>query len=261
MGELKNKVILITGASRGIGLGIAKVCAREGAKVVVSSPNLENCKKVVKMLPGGEMVHCSLSLDVTLEQDLENGIAIILERYGKIDGLVNNAGIDFGKPLMETSTTDWNKVMDINLNSVFSLCQLIIPHFLKQGSGSIVNISSVHTHATYAGSGPYAATKGALNMLTKSFACEFGKHNIKVNCVAPGLVKTSIWEDLVKDFDGTEEECLDYWKKNIPSRKIIEPEEIGELVSFLLSERASCMNGSVIYADGGLTSQLIASTD
>lgn len=261
MKELKGKVILVTGADSGIGKGVAEVCAREGATVIVSSLDAGKSQKVVDMLPHDQRQHTSIKLDVSSNQDCKEGIAFIVQRYGKIDGLVNNAGIDFGRPFLETPLDEWNNVIQTNLSSIFTLSQLVLPHFIKQNTGAIVSISSVHTYATYQGSGPYAASKAAIDALGKSLACEFGRYNIRINCVAPGLVKTGIWKDLVSEFGGSEKDCLAFWRKQIPIQRIIEPIEIGEIVSFLLSERASCMNGSIVYADGGLTSQLITNKD
>lgn len=259
MDELQDKVILITGASRGIGKAISEVCAQRGAIVVVSSIEKEHTDFIARNLPGGLDRHSSVYLDVTNPQDRKQTYELILKKYKKLDGLVNNAGIDFNKPLFETTSTDWNNVMKVNLDPVFELSQLAIKQFLtQQGGGAIVNITSVHIRATYKGEGVYAAAKAALTSFSKSLACEFAKNNIQINCVAPGLVRTEIWKNHVKKA-GSEELALKEWKKNIPSGRIVEPEEIGETVSFLLSERAKSINGTTIFVDGGMTSQLIAS--
>ncbi len=258
MGELQDKVILVTGASRGIGRATCQVLAREGAKVVVSSIEPDEVKKVAVSLPGGvDERHLPLYLDVSSPTDRETGVAAALEHYGRLDGLVNNAGINFVKPFVDTSPDDWRHVMSVDLDSVYDLSHKAITQFLKQGGGSIVNVTSVHTKATYAGSAPYAAAKGAINMFAKGLAVEFSAQNIRVNCVAPGVVQTEIWNDMVADY-GSEEALREHWNKNVPMERIIQPQEIGELVSFLLSDRASAISGSVVYADGGLTSQLIS---
>ena len=257
MGELSDKVILVTGASRGIGLGISKVLAREGAQVIVSSIEIDQTQKVVEALPGGEKRHLSLYLDVTNCEDRAKAFDVVKERYGRLDGLVNNAGIYFGAPFMENTMADWKRVMAMDLDAVYDLCHRAIRLFLQQGGGSIVNITSVHTVATVTGAAAYAASKGAVNMLSKGLAVEFSGKNIRVNCVSPGLVRTEIWKKVVAEF-GNEQACLAYWNKNIPIQRIIEPQEIGEVVSFVLSDRASAICGSNIFVDGGITSQLIA---
>jgi len=260
MSELENKVVLVTGATRGIGEGIAQVLAREGARVVVSSIELERAHELATTLPGGAARHLGLRLDVTSEHDRAAAVAAVVGHYGRLDGLVNNAGINFVKPFEQTTMADWRKVMDFDLDSVFDLCQRAIGQFLRQPQpgGSIVNISTVHTLATIAGASAYAAAKGAINMLSKGLATEFSHRNVRVNCVAPGLVKTEIWKQIVEDFGGDEDACLAYWKKNIPLGNLITPQDIGEVVSFVLSDRARAMSGSVIYVDGGMTSQLVA---
>jgi len=258
MGELKNKIILVTGASRGIGKSIAQICAREGATIIASSRTLKANNDFIKSLPNQELDHSTLTLDVAKPEDIENAFKFILSKYGRLDGLVNNAGVDFTQPFLETSLNDWHRLLDINISSVFLLSQLAIKAMLKnKKGGAIVNISSVHTFATYSGSGPYAASKGAMKMLTKALTCEFAKETIRINTVSPGLTRTDIWEDHIK-LHGSEEEALKHWSKNIPSGKLVEPEEVGELTSFMLSDRAYSINGTEIYIDGGMTAQLIS---
>lgn len=258
MGELQDKVVLITGASRGIGKAIAEVCAREGAQVIASGIEPALTEALVQSFPGGAKRHLSLALDVTRPDARAAAMDQILSRYQRLDGLVNNAGIDFARPFLQTSPEDWHRVMAVDLEAVFALCQLAIRQFLTQGGGAIVNISSVHTLATYPGSGPYAAAKGGINLLTKSLTCEFASKGIRVNALAPGLVKTDIWQAHI-NAHGSEAAAYAYWRKNIPSGEVIDPREVGEMASFLLSDRTRNLNGAVIYLDGGLTSQLIAS--
>lgn len=259
MGELKNKIILVTGSSRGIGKSIAEVCAREGATIIASSRTLKANDDLIKSLPNQDLDHSALTLDVAKTEDIENAFDFILKKYGRLDGLVNNAGIDFSKPFLESTLKAWKRVMDININSVFLLSQFAIKAMLKnENGGAIVNISSVHTLATYSGSGPYAASKGAMKMLTKALTCEFAKKNIRINTVSPGLTRTDIWNDHIK-IHGSEEAALKHWSKNIPSGALVEPEEVGELTSFMLSDRACSINGAALYIDGGMTAQLIAS--
>ena len=262
MGEVKDKVIIVTGSSRGIGKAIVGVLAREGAKVVVSSIEIDLTDSIVETLEGGKDRHLSLYLDVTDYKSREDGIQAVLKRYGRIDGIVNNAGINFVKDFKDTTWEDWNKVLTMDLSAVFHLCKMVIEQMMKQGDGgSIVNISTNHTKATLTGSAPYAAAKGGINMFTKGIAIEYAKHGIRANCVAPGLIKTEMWKDIVADFGGDEEACLKYWKQNIPSGRIMEPKEIAEVVSFVMSDRSSGMVGSIIYVDGGTSSQLIAQRD
>lgn len=262
MGEVKDKVFLVTGASRGIGRGIIEVLAREGAKVVVSSIEKDYTDTLIGELDGGADKHLSLYLDVTDFQSRVDGVKAVIDHYGRIDGIVNNAGINFVKAFKDTTWEDWNKVINMDLSAVFHLCQMVIEQLMIQGEGgSIVNISTNHTKATLPMSSPYAAAKGGINMFTKGIAIEYAKHGIRANCVAPGLIKTEIWKEIVADFGGDEEACLNYWKQNIPSGRIMDPKEIGEVVSFVMSDRSSGMVGSIVYVDGGTSSQLIAQRD
>jgi len=258
MAELQDKVVLVTGGSRGIGRGTVEVLAREGAKVVVSSIEKDLTDEIAAALPGGSDRHLSQYMDITDFDSRVQGMAEIINRYGRIDGLVNNAGINFVKPFKDTTWEDWNKVINMDLSSVYHLCHMAIEEMMKHGSGSIVNISTNHTIATLPMSAPYAAAKGGLNMFTKGIGIEYAKHGIRANCVAPGLIRTEMWKDIVADFGGDEEACMAYWRQNIPLGRIMDPKEIGEVVSFVLSDRSSGMVGSIVYVDGGTSSQLTA---
>lgn len=257
-GEVQDKVILVTGATRGIGQASCEVLAREGAQVVVSSIEADRVDTVVAGLPGGPDRHLPLALDVSRDQDIKNAFDAIQKRYSRLDGLVNNAGVLIDKVFMDTTRADWDRLMEVDMNSIFVLSQKAIDLFLKQGGGAIVNITSIHTQATLAGAAPYAAAKGGIAMFTKGLAVEFGDKNIRVNCVAPGLVKTEMWKVVCAPYKD-EKTCLDHWTKNIPMKRIIQPEEVAEAVSFMLSDRAGAINGTTLYVDGGILSQLTAS--
>ncbi len=257
-GEVQDKVILVTGATRGIGQASCEVLAREGAQVVVSSIEADRVETVVVDLPGGRDKHLPLGLDVSREEDIHQAFDAIQKRYARLDGLVNNAGVLIDKMFMETTRADWDRLMEVDMNSIFVLSQKAIDLFLQQGGGAIVNITSIHTQATLGGAAPYAAAKGGIAMFTKGLAVEFGDKNIRVNCVAPGLVKTEMWKVVCAPYKD-EKTCLDHWTKNIPLKRIIQPEEIAETVCFMLSDRASAITGTTLYVDGGILSQLTAS--
>jgi NAD(P)-dependent dehydrogenase (short-subunit alcohol dehydrogenase family) len=252
---LENKTIVITGAGGGLGEGIARVCHREGANVVVCDIRGAQAERVAHSL--GERAR-GLYCDVRDPDDLERLVDAAIERFGRIDGLVNNAGANFVKPFLETTIEEWEEVLSVDLRAVFLLSQLVCRHMqTRPEGGSIVNISSVHSQAVLSGSGPYDAAKWGVVGLSKSIAVELAQNSIRVNCISPGLLNTNIWRDIQAAAPDAET-CRDYWNANIPIARVIEPTEIGELAAFLLSDRSACITGANIFADGGMTSQLIS---
>ncbi len=253
---LNDKTILITGGGGGLGEGIARVCHREGANVVVCDINGDQAQRVAESLGEGSL---GIFCDVRRQRDLETLISVTLHRFGRIDGLVNNAGSNFVKPFLETTVDEWEYVLSVDLRAVFLLTQMVCRQVLAQGTGgSVVNIASVHTHAVLPGSGPYDAAKWGMVGLSKSIAVELAHGGIRVNCISPGLLNTKIWRD-IQAAAPDPKLCKEYWNANIPIERVIEPTEIGELAAFLLSDRSRCITGANIFADGGMTSQLISS--
>jgi len=263
-GLLRNKVVIVTGAASGVGKGIAQVCHREGANVVIADIQTAKAESVAKELlnsrknadnkPSAISVYCDLRDDNNMKQLVDKTVS----SFGRVDGLVNNAGVNFVKPFLQTLPEDWDKVISVDLRAVFFLSQLVCKQVLAQkSSGSIVNISSVHSQAALPGAGPYDAAKWGVVGLSKSIAVELATEKIRVNCVSPGLINTEIWQDLQKAAPNPQQ-CLDYWNSNIPINRVIEPQEIGEITAFLLSERASSITGANIFADGGMTSLLVS---
>jgi NAD(P)-dependent dehydrogenase (short-subunit alcohol dehydrogenase family) len=200
-------------------------------------------------------MHCDVRQDKQLEQLVEKTV----EQFGRVDGLVNNAGISCIKPVLETTSGDWQNVLAVNLRAPFLLTQIVSRQMLRQqpAGGSIVNIASVHTHGALPGSVTYDAAKWGLVGATKSMAIDLAPHGIRINAVSPGLVATQIWEDVKAAAPGPRQ-CEEWLFSNIPINRPIEPAEIGELVAFLLSDRSQCIVGSNIFADGGMSSQLLS---
>ncbi|HRW04300.1 MAG TPA: SDR family oxidoreductase [Caldilineaceae bacterium] len=259
---LENKTIIITGAGGGIGEGIAQVAVREGANVVVADIRGAAAQQVAAAL--GNQAH-AVTCDVADDQQLAALVTAAAARFGRIDGLVNNAGINFAKPFLETTAADWDKVISIDLRATFFLTQLVCQQFLAQPPqstsqphpqrGSIVNIASVHSIAAFPGAGPYDAAKWGVVGLTKAVAIELATQGIRVNAVSPGLINTQIWRDYLAATPDPQA-TIDYWNSNIPMERVIEPEEIGEMVVFLLSDRAQAITGANMVVDGGITAQL-----
>lgn len=251
---LSDRVVIVTGAGGGLGAGIARVCGREGARVVVADVRGDAAAEVAGQIPGATAVECDLRSDEALD-DLVRGTVADL---GRIDGLVNNAGANFAKPFLETSEQDWEWIISLDLRAVFFLTQKVCRQMLAQGGGgSVVNISSVHSQSCLPGAGPYDAAKWGVVGMGKSMAVELAPQGIRVNAISPGLLNTQIWQDL-QSAAPSPQACLDYWKQNIPIERVIEPEEIGELAAFLLSARSASITGANIFADGGMTSQLVS---
>lgn len=253
---LDHKTVIITGAAGGLGEGIARVCHREGASVVIADLNAPAAESVAQSLSSRAL---AIPCDVRRETDLRRVVDQTAEKFGRVDGLVNNAGVNFVKAFLETTPEDWDGVINVDLRAVFILTQLVCRQMLKQtpAGGNIVNISSVHSYAAFPGSGPYDAAKWGVIGLSKSIAVELALKNIRVNAISPGLLNTQIWKD-IQDAAPNATACEDYWRANIPIARVIETAEIGELAAFLLSDRASCITGANVFADGGMTSQLVS---
>ena len=193
-----------------------------------------------------------------MADDLRRLCAATVARFGRIDGLVNNAGVDFVKPFVDVTEAEWDHVIDIDLKAAFFLTQFVARQMLAQQpvGGSIVQIASVHTLAAVAGAAPYDAAKHGMVGFSKAAAVELAEHGVRVNVVSPGLCRTTIWRDLVAAAP-SEAACLDYWRTQIPGGRLIEPEEIAAVAVFLLSDAAGAVTGANVVADLGMTSLLV----
>jgi NAD(P)-dependent dehydrogenase (short-subunit alcohol dehydrogenase family) len=256
MGLLDGKTVLVTGAGSGIGAGVARVCHREGASVAVSDVDAASVERVAESL-GSRAV--AVECDVRKADQLRRFVERAVAAFGRIDGLVNNAGINSIKPSLEITEAEWDNVLSINLRSAFLLTQLACRQMLSQDGpgGSIVNVASVHTAAALPASVAYDAAKWGMIGLTKCLAIELADRNLRFNAVSPGLVATKIWEE-VKDAAPSHAECEAYFRSNIPIGRPIDPEEVADLVAFLLSDRSRAIVGSNLFIDGGMSSQLLS---
>ncbi len=252
--RLKDKVAIVTGAGKGIGWGIAKVFSQEGAKVVVVDWDEGAGKKTAEEITqsGGEalFVHC----DVSNEEQVKGMIQKVVERFGRIDVLVNNAGVGVYKSVLDASSADWDHCLAVNLKGVFLCSKYAIPHMQAVGKGAIVNISSVHSHATVNGVAPYAASKGGITALTRNMAIDYGP-TIRVNAIAPGWVLTPLIQSIFNSYpDPVEQQRLVEQRQVM--KRIGRPEDIGYAAAFLASDEASFITGTQLFVDGGLTAQL-----
>ena len=241
--DLKSRVAIVTGASRGIGASIAKLLASCGAHVVVNyKVNEQMAADVVDDIisSGGSAEACCF--DITDEDLIAEAVKDIAARHGRIDILINNAGVSKDGLLLRAKAADFEKMMATNLKGSFFCSFHVARYMLKQKSGRIVNISSIVGLGGNAGQSIYATTKAGLIGMTKSLAKELGPKGILVNAVAPGLVET----DMIQDVD--QEQII----KNIALRRIGHPEEIAGVVAFLCSDLSSYITGQVVVIDGGL---------
>lgn len=245
MARFEDKVALVTGGSRGIGRGIVEALAREGAKVAfVYHSNKGAADEVVASLDGHD-VH-PIQCDVSDGEACAKVVDDVVEKYGRLDVLVNNAGIIRDKLLATMEPEDWSAVITTNLTSVYSFCHAAMRPMMSQRYGRIVNMSSVSAEFGNAGQTNYAASKGGIQGLTRCLATEVGRRNITVNAVAPGFISTDM-TTMVRDVAG------DKLKKAIPLRRYGEVEDIAHATLFLASDDASYITGQVITVDGGLT--------
>ena len=243
---LEGKTALITGGSRGIGKGIVKVLIDNGANVAFtyassSGPALELSEK----LNSNKTKCISYKSDASVYSDCEKLIQNVLNDFGNIDVLINNAGITKDNLLLRMSEEDYDKVMDVNMKSVFNMTKACQRTFLKNKKGSIINISSVVGLKGNAGQSNYAASKAAIIGFSKSIALELGSRNIRCNVIAPGFIKTEMTDKL-------SEEVIQSWNKNIPLKRPGESEDVANLCLFLASDLSNYITGQVINIDGGL---------
>jgi dehydrogenase/reductase SDR family member 4 len=245
--NLNEKVALVTGASKGIGKAIAYALGKAGATVIISSRNQEALDEVVQEFSTEGIISYAFAANAGKQEDLQQLVTQTVEQCGRIDVLVNNAASNpvFG-PIELTDDKAFDKIMDVNVKGPFMLSKLFFPLMQAQGGGSIINISSVEGHSPSQGLGIYSVSKTALIQLTKSMALEWGKYNIRVNAICPGLIQTKFSEALWGN-----EKILKHALSGIPLGRMGQPEEMAGLVVLFASEQGSYLTGSIVNADGG----------
>lgn len=245
--DLKNKVAIITGASKGIGEACAYEMGKAGAKIVISSRNEASLAQVAQRFHDEGITVTFYTCNTGNEDEIRALCEFTVEKFGSIDIVVNNAATNpvFG-PIEDTEMRTFDKIIDVNVKGPFLLATLALPYMKASGSGSIINISSVEGTSPSEGLGIYGVSKAALIQLTKSLAMEWGKYNIRVNAICPGLIQTKFSEALWKN-----EAILKNALRRIPLNRVGQSEEIASLVTFLASDAASYCTGSIINADGG----------
>lgn len=241
---LHGKKVLVTGGSRGIGAGIARVLADEGALVALTYSSSEaQAKEVLSSLKGTG--HMMVPLQVADEASVEKAFSDVLAAFGNLDGLVNNAGITKDQLLLRMKTEDFQSVMDVNLKGTFLCTRIAVKHMMKARTGSIVNITSVIGQKGNPGQSNYAASKAGTEGFSKSIAQEVGSRNIRVNCVAPGFIVT----DMTDKLNDQQKAAI---LSNVPLNSLGSTDDIAHAVAFLLSDKSRYITGHTLSVNGGL---------
>ena len=243
--KLKGKVALVTGAAQGIGKAVALLLARNGADIIVSDINLEKAEETAREVEGLGQQALAVKTNVAEANDVEKMVQTALERFGRIDILINNAGITRDKLLLRMSDEDWDAVLGVNLRGTFLCTRAVIRPMAKQKSGKIVNIASVVGTMGNAGQANYGASKAGVIGFTKTVAREYAPRGINVNAIAPGYIETPMTEALP-------EKAKEELKRMIPMDRLGKPEDVAEAVLFLVSEASTYITGQVLHVNGGI---------
>lgn len=249
MNRLKGKVAIITGGNAGIGEAVARRFADEGAAVVVTGRRQDELDRVVSVIRHGKGKALAVGGSVTDEAHVQDVARKTLESFGKIDILVNNAGIgDFGKRLHETDDATWAQVLNVNLNGLFRMTRAVLPHMMEQKRGSIINVSSVASLVGIPGLPAYAASKGALDALTRALAVDYAQDGVRCNVVNPGLIDTPMAASLMANPDRLTPILSQYALKRPGA-----PEEVASMILYLASDESVWVTGATFLIDGGMT--------
>lgn len=242
--EFTNKVAVVTGGAQGIGFAIARKLAENGAATVIVDINEEKARDAASKLREAGFKSDYKSLDVSDFKEVLAKFKEILDKFGHIDILINNAGITKDALLMRMGEDDWDKVLDINLKSVFNCSKAVVRPMMRNG-GVIVNVASIIGQIGNAGQANYAASKGGIISFTKTLAKEVASKNVRINAVAPGFIKTAMTDKLTEDVKNKMLEA-------IPLKRLGNPEDVADLVCFLCSSTSAYITGQVIRVDGGM---------
>jgi len=242
MNSLKNKNIIITGASGGIGNSIVEKLYENGANILATGTRVEKLEELREKFRNIKTLKFDISQHEKIDEFINNATE---ELGGSLDCIINNAGITKDNLTIRMSLEEWTKVIDINLTSTFLMCKYSIKKMLKNKSGKIINITSVVGHTGNVGQANYTASKAGIVAMSKSLAIEYGKKNINVNCISPGFISTAMTDQI-------DEKYKEAIIAKIPSNRLGKPEDIANAVTFLSSDQSDYINGETLHVNGGM---------
>lgn len=248
--DLTGKVALVTGGSKGIGYGMAYALGAYGAQVVITSRGIEEGKQAENRLNEAKLKAAYIPSDVTKKEDVDELVKKIVNDYGSIDILINNAGMNIRKPLVEVEESDWDQVLNVNLKGIFIVGQAVAKQMIQKEYGRIINISSILGTIGMPNQTTYAASKGGINQVTKVWAEELAPYNITVNAVGPGYIRTPMTEDWLSDSDRYQNIVNSTMQKRVG-----ELSDLAGPIVFLASDASSYITGQVLNIDGGWTAR------
>jgi 2-hydroxycyclohexanecarboxyl-CoA dehydrogenase len=248
--RLEGRPAIVTGAASGLGRGIARALAAEGARVAILDLNEAGAAETVELIRGAGGAAVAHRTDVTRRAEVESAVNDVVMRWGAVNVLVNNAGWDRPMPFLETDEAFWDRILALNLKAHFHLAQVVLPHMIRQGGGKVVAIASDAGRVGSSGEAIYSAAKGGVIAFTKTLAREMARHRINVNCVCPGPSETPLFQS---EFTAGKPGLADALKKAIPWGRLGTPEDVAGAVVFLASDEADFITGQTLSVSGGLT--------
>ncbi|WP_333540924.1 glucose 1-dehydrogenase [Desulforamulus ruminis] len=250
--DLTGKVAIFVGGSGGLGKTISLGLAKAGANVIPVSRSKQRNEEVVKEIEASGVQSLLTTVDVTREEEVQRLVEEVMSKFGRIDILINAAGINYKKPVIELTAAEWDHVIAVNLRGTFLCCKLVGEKMLAQNYGKIVNIASLGSHLGITRSAAYCASKGAVLQLTKVLAAEWASHGINVNCISPGYFKTALNEKML-----SEKETYEKIMNRTPMQRLGVPEDLVGATVFLCSDAAKFITGTTIEVDGGFLSMAL----
>ncbi|MBA3426713.1 MAG: glucose 1-dehydrogenase [Rubrobacter sp.] len=246
--DLTGKVVVVTGGNTGLGEAFARALSEAGASVAIAARTRDRSEEVAKDITSSGVTAIAVTLDVTNRKSVERMLGEVTERLGPVDVLVNNAGVCYHRPAAEVPENEWMDVFDVNVHGLWNCAQVVGRQMIETGGGAIVNIGSISAQIVNRPQWQpaYNASKAAVHQLTKSLAAEWAPHNVRVNALAPGYVKTAM-------APVDEPRFRRHWIEDAPMQRYATPEELGPSMVYLASDASSFMTGSVLVVDGGYT--------